>query len=100
MKKRFVCGAFQSSHKSKYHISKESLLPWLHKYLLFVSVLAAEVVDTSNISDVVFPARPDQLGNFSSSMTNEIAQITIPGTSLARLSDQSNQTGKFVIVIS
>ena len=58
-----------------------------------VVVVAAEVVDTSNMSDVVFPVRPNQLGNFSSSERNEIAQITIPGTSLTRLTSQNNETG-------
>ena len=49
---------------------------------LFVAVIAAEVVDTSSTLDVVFPARPNQLGVFKS---NKLVQITIPADSFTRL---------------
>ena len=40
------------------------------------AVVEAETVDKT-ASDVVFPAHPDQLGDFSVDL-NEMAQITIP----------------------
>ena len=65
---------------------------------LCVVVVAAEVVDTSNISDVVFPVRSNQLKNFSLSVEiNKIAQITIPATFLTRLATQNNERGEWCL---
>ena len=42
-------------------------------------------MDTANLSNVVFPASPDQLGNFSQEL-NETVKIEIPAESLRLLS--------------
>ena len=46
----------------------------------------------ANVSDVVFPASPHQLQNFSGDMTKTV-QITIPAESLERLSDGDSEAG-------
>ena len=46
----------------------------------------------ANVSDVVFPASPGQLQNFSGDMT-ETVQITIPAESLERLSNGDSEPG-------
>jgi hypothetical protein len=61
-------------------------------------IVAAEVVDTTNASDVVFPANPGQLGNFTALERNETVQITIPGDSLARLSTGISGAAEFSVV--
>ena len=48
-------------------------------------VISAEVMDTANVSNVVFPASPDQLVNFSQEL-NETVKIEIPAESLRLLS--------------
>ena len=58
-----------------------------------MAVVAAEVVNTSSASDVVFPAQPDQLKNFSSAAMNEVVQITIPAGSLSRLNTGNSGAG-------
>ena len=42
-------------------------------------------MNTANLSNVVFPASPDQLGNFSQEL-NETVKIEIPAESLRLLS--------------
>ena len=42
-------------------------------------------MNTANLSNVVFPANPDQLGNFSQEL-NETVKIEIPAESLRLLS--------------
>ena len=51
----------------------------------FLIVISAEVMDTANLSNVVFSASPDQLGNFSQKL-NETVKIEIPAESLRLLS--------------
>ena len=54
--------------------------------LVHYTVVTAEVVDTSsNVSDVVFPAYPDQLDTFTAINVNDTVQITIPGDALNRI---------------
>ena len=57
---------------------------------VFVAVVKAEMVDTTR--DVVFPSQPDQLGNFSMKM-NENVHITLPADSLIRLASGDSKTG-------
>ena len=59
---------------------------------LLTTVVAAEVINGANVSDVVFPASPEQLQNFSGDIT-ETVQITIPAESLERLSDGDSEPG-------
>ena len=48
---------------------------------------------SSNVSDVVFPAYPDQLDNFTAMNVNDTVQITIPGDALSRISGNSSGSG-------
>ena len=56
--------------------------------------MVAEVVDMLNVSDIVFPANPDQLGNFTATEMDDTAQIIIPADALARLNAGNNNSGQ------
>ena len=55
-----------------------------------ISVVAAERVNSG--MKIVFPARSDQLGNFSGDM-NETVQISIPAESLLQLTTENSSNG-------
>ena len=55
-----------------------------------ISVVAAERVNSG--TEIVFPARSDQLGNFSGDM-NETVQISIPAESLLQLTTGNSSNG-------
>ena len=61
-------------------------IPVLIKYCgnLVSIVVNAEVVDTSNVSDIVFPATNSDLENFTAEINNT-AQITIPAEAITAL---------------
>ena len=56
--------------------------------------MTAEVVDMLNVSDTVFPASSDQLGNFTATEMDDTAQITIPAEALSRLNAGNNNSGQ------
>ena len=67
--------------------------------LLCVSVVSAEVVDTSsNVSDVVFPESPSQLDNFALVDVNDTVQITIPGSALTTLTEGKGVSGQCIAI--
>ena len=69
--------------------------------LLCVSVVSAEVVDTSsNVSDVVFPESPSQLDNFTSVDVNDAVQITIPGSALTTLTEGKGVSGQCIAIVA
>ena len=53
----------------------------------------AEVVDTSNVSDIVFPAIASDLDNFTAVKMNNTAQITIPAEVITTLSAENSSEG-------
>ena len=52
-----------------------------------------KVVDTSSVSDVVFPTTPDELDNFTVVEMDDSAQITIPAGAITRLSAGNSGAG-------
>ena len=64
-----------------------------HYSLLLYSVVAAEVVNTENTSDVVFPAHPNQLDNFTTVRMDEAVRITIPADAITRLATGNTNAG-------
>ena len=65
-------------------------------WLICVSVVLAEVVNTaSNVSDVVFPESPSQLDNFTSV---DAVQITIPGSVLTTLTEETGVSGQCIAI--
>ena len=56
-------------------------------------VVNAEVVDTSNVSDIVFPAVASDLDNFTAVEMNNTAQITIPAEAVNILSAANSSEG-------
>ena len=66
--------------------------------LLCVSVVSAEVVDTSStVSDFVFPESPSQLDNFTSVDVNDTVQITIPAGALTTLTEETGGSGQCLV---
>ena len=55
--------------------------------------MKAEVVDTSSVSDVVFPTSADELDNFTVIEMDDSAQITIPAAAITRLSTGNSSAG-------
>ena len=53
----------------------------------------AEVVDTSSVSDIVFPAIDSDLDNFTAVEMNNTAQITIPAEAITTLSAANSSEG-------
>ena len=53
----------------------------------------AEVVDMSNVSDVVFPGIDSDLDNFTAVEMNNTAQITIPAEAITTLSAANGSEG-------
>ena len=53
----------------------------------------AEVVDTSNVSDIVFPAIASDLDNFTAVEMNNTAQITVPAEAITILSAANSSEG-------
>ena len=51
----------------------------------FQLIVNAEMVDTSNVSDIVFPAVASDLDNFTAVEMNNTAQITIPAEAVTTL---------------
>ena len=64
------------------------------KCFFLLIVISAEVMDTANLSNVVFPASP---GNFSQEL-NETVKIEIPAKPLRLLSAGDEGAGKHCVV--
>ena len=61
--------------------------------VFFRLVVNAEMVDTSNVSDIVFPAVDSDLDNFTAAEMNNTAQITIPAEAFTTLSAAISSEG-------
>ena len=59
----------------------------------FHLVMNVEVVNTSNVSDIVFPAVASELDNFTAVEMNNTAQITIPAEAVTKLSAANRSEG-------
>ena len=59
----------------------------------FDLVVNAEVVDTSNVSDIVFPAIDSDLDNFTAVEMNNTAHITVPAEAITTLSAANSSEG-------
>ena len=86
--------AFHAIVSQRFSITCMSLRTKAFVSYLHYIVVAAEVVDTINASDIVFPATPDQLGNFTAVRTNDAAQITIPAAAISKLSTEGISSGE------
>ena len=51
------------------------------------------MANSSAASDIVFPANPDELANFTAVDMADAAQITIPAEAITKLADKDNTDG-------
>ena len=73
-------------HTSQHTIHVHNSSSFFFFNLYNIIVVKAEVVDTSSVSDVVFPTSADELDNFTVVEMDDSAQITIPAGAITRLS--------------
>lgn len=55
------------------------------------------MVDSTNVSDIVFPSGPEDLVNFTAADMNSTAQITIPAEAVGRLAEANRTTSEAVL---